>query len=65
MSGYFHTVCPKPGSPWYGKATAGIYNRDGVKVAVVPAYPYRSKREARELAKKLAQTLNQAEARLP
>lgn len=65
MSGYFHTVCPKSGSPWYGKATAGIYNRDGVKVAVVPAYPYRSKREARELAKKLAQALNQAEARLP
>ena len=64
MSGYFHTVCPKPGSPWYGKTTAGIYDRDGVKVAVVPAYPHRTKEEARQLAHKLAQTLNQAEAQL-
>ena len=64
MSDSFHTVCLKLGSPWYGKATAGIYDRDGAKIAVVPSYPYRSKREARELAQKLAQTLNQAEAQL-
>jgi hypothetical protein len=65
MSDSFHTVCPKPGSPWYGKATAGIYDRDGVKVAVVPSYPHRTKEEARQLAYKLAQILNQTEARLP
>lgn len=65
MSGYFHTVCPNPGSPWYGKATAGIYDANGDKIAVVPSYPYRNKVEARELAYKLAQMLNQAEARLP
>lgn len=65
MSGPYHTVCPKPGSQWYGKPTAGIYDRDGVKVAVVPAYPHRTKEEARQLAHKLAQILNQTEARLP
>ena len=64
MSGYFHTVCPKPGSPWYGKETAGIYDRNGVKVAIVPAYPHRTKQEAKQLAKKLAQILNQTEASL-
>jgi hypothetical protein len=65
MSGYFHTVCLKSGSSWYGKATAGIYDRDGVKIAIVPAYPHRTKKEARQLAHKLAQILNQTEARLP
>lgn len=65
MSGPYHTICPKPGSPWYGKATAGIYDRDGVKVAVVPAYPYRTPSEAKKLAYKLAQILNETEAQLP
>lgn len=65
MSGYFHTVCPKPGSPWYGKATAGIYDRDGAKIAVVPSYLTGASERPENLPKKLAQTLNQAEAQLP
>ena len=43
MIGPYHTICPKPGSPWYGKPTAGIYDRDGVKIAIIPAYPHRTK----------------------
>lgn len=62
MSGPYHTVCPKPGSPWYGKPTAGIYDRDGVKIAIIPVYPYRELDEAKRLAYKLAGILNAAEA---
>ena len=62
MNGPYHTICPKPGSPWYGKQTAGIYDRDGVKIAVIPAHPYRTLDEAKRLAYKLAGTLNATEA---
>ena len=54
----FSTICPRSGSSWYGKPTAGIYDRDGVKIAIITAFPYRTLDEAKRLAEKIASILN-------
>ena len=47
MTTRFSTICKRSGSSWYGKRTAGIYDTNGAKVAIIPAFPYRTLDEAK------------------
>lgn len=58
MTTRFSTICKRSGSSWYGKRTAGIYDTNGAKVAIIPAFPYRTLDEAKRLSEKIASILN-------
>lgn len=45
-------------SRWRGKPTAAVYDAEGRKVCVVPAFPERANANARRLAERLADALN-------
>ena len=62
MSARFTNICPPVPSHWANKETATVYDRKtNNKIATVPAFPYRTRKEALILAKRICDLLNAAE----
>ena len=64
MSKPYDTICPTTNCHWFGKETATVYAKDGRKICQVPAYPYRTRKEALDIAEQLADVLNKADVHL-
>ena len=62
MSARFTNICPPVPSHWARKETATIYDtKTRKKIASILAYPHRTRKEARTLAKHICDILNAAE----
>jgi len=62
MSARFTNICPPVPSHWAHKETATIYDtKTRKKIASVLAYPHRTRKEAKSLARHICDVLNAAE----
>ena len=60
MSAGFTNICPPVPSHWANKETATIYDmKTKMKIAIVPSYPYRTREEAKKVARQICNIFNE------